>query len=253
MAEFTDLRTMRWALVPSPIPTLSIILVYLYIIYVSGPKFMKDRQPYSLKGFMQCYNVFQVIANFLIVFNIVVYGRPFTALWKYCDSFDQICGNNIEKQLEIIWWALLLKIIDLSETIVFILRKKYQQISALHVYHHISTVIYAWLCLRYFPHGFVTSILALNAWVHVIMYSYYFLSTCGLYMQQKLRPLKKWITTVQIIQIFFIMTSGLQGFTSTCNNKMAEYLGIVTFINGIPNIILFWNFYRNSYKTSKAI
>lgn len=94
--EFTDSRTMKWTLVPSPIPVLSIILVYLYIIYVGGPKFMKDRRPYSLKGFMQCYNVFQVITNFLILYNVLVYGRPFTSMWKYCAFFDQISGENTE-------------------------------------------------------------------------------------------------------------------------------------------------------------
>jgi hypothetical protein len=92
-----------------------------------------------------------------------------------------------------------IKIFDLSETIVFILRKKYQQISVLHVYHHISTVLYVWIILRYLTHGFAMYILQINAIVHVIMYSYYFLSTYGPEMQRRVSPFKKWITAIQMV------------------------------------------------------
>jgi len=105
----------------------------------------------------------------------------------------------ILQQLEIIWWTLLLKIIDLSETIVFVLRKKDRQISFLHTYHHISTTTYLWLTLRYFIHSFNMIIIMLNSSVHIIMYSYYFLSTFGSNVQQRLLPFKKYITIIQMV------------------------------------------------------
>ncbi|XP_071641969.1 very long chain fatty acid elongase 1-like [Temnothorax longispinosus] len=251
MANFTDARTMKWLLLSSPIPIIFISLAYLYVVYFTGPQFMKDRKPYSLKRFIQCYNLFQIVANFWIVFNIMTDGRPFTAVWRYCESLDQICGRNSEKQLEIIWWTLLLKIIDLSETIIFVLRKKDRQVSFLHTYHHISTVVYLWATLRHSAHSFLMTIIALNSSVHVIMYSYYCLSTFGSNMQRRLLPFKKWITLIQMAHIAFITVGSSQGFILSCGNTSVKYFSVATFLNGIVNLSLFFNFY-NSYKKSKA-
>jgi len=247
IANFTDARTIKWTLVPSPMPLIYISLVYLCIVYFAGPLFMKNRRPYSLKTFMQCYNIFQVIANFWIVFNIVTGGKPFASVWRYCESLDKICGRNTEKQLEIMWWGLLLKIVDLSETICFVLRKKDQQISFLHTYHHVSTVFFLWSGLRYFIQGFIMTMAMLNCSVHVIMYSYYFLSTFGS-IQRRLQTFKKWITIIQMAHITFMMVIGLQSFIF-CNNVLIYSAGV--FLNNLINLLLFFNFY-SSYKKSKT-
>lgn len=42
----------------------------------------------------------------------------------------------------------LIKGFEFTETIIFVLRKKVNQISYLHVYHHISTFIFAWFFAR---------------------------------------------------------------------------------------------------------
>ncbi|RLU23799.1 hypothetical protein DMN91_004007 [Ooceraea biroi] len=249
--EFMDPRTIKWILISSPMPVTCIVLVYLYIIYLAGPKFMKNRQPYSLKMFIQCYNVLQVILNFWLVFNGVRRGNPFKAVWRYYDSFDTVFGHNAEELLGIVWWALMLKIFDFAETIMFVLRKKYQQVSGLHVYHHISTVLYVWIFLRYLIHGHIIFMLMLNCTVHVILYSYYFLSACGPKMQQRISPFKKWITIIQMVQLVFITLCGVPGLKIDCDKK-GKYLGIITIFNGIANISFFWNFYRKTYKKSKT-
>lgn len=93
----------------------------------------------------------------------------------------------------------MLKVIDLSETIVFILRKKDSQISYLHVYHHISTIFVVWFFLKYATYNYIFYFIALNCGMHVIMYFYYFLSTFGPKVQKKIRPYKKLITTLQMV------------------------------------------------------
>ncbi|EZA51806.1 hypothetical protein DMN91_003402 [Ooceraea biroi] len=253
MSGFMDPRTIKWMLISSSIPITCIILVYLYVIYVAGPRFMKNRQPYSLKMFMQCYNIFQVITNFLLVFNMVTNGRPFTVVWRYCDSFDKICGDNSEKMLGMVWWALILKLIDFIETVVFVLRKKYRQVSVFHVYHHISTAVYVWIILRYLPHGHIMYMLTLNCSVHVIMYSYYFLSTYGSRIQQKISSFKKWLTIIQMTHIVSILLTGLPPSLTTidCDTK-GKYLGFVTFVLCSTNLWFFWDFFKKSYKKSKT-
>lgn len=49
------------------------------------------------------------------------------------------------------WWMYMLKIVELVETVFFVLRKKQNQVSALHVYHHVSMVLLAWIGVKYFP------------------------------------------------------------------------------------------------------
>lgn len=47
----------------------------------------------------------------------------------------------------------MLKIFDLLDTIFFILRKKENQITFLHVYHHAGMIIVTWVGTRYLPGG----------------------------------------------------------------------------------------------------
>ncbi|XP_018343467.1 PREDICTED: elongation of very long chain fatty acids protein 1-like [Trachymyrmex septentrionalis] len=251
-ANFTDRQKTKWLLVSAPMPVFFICIVYLYIVYIAGPQFMKNRQPYSLKTFMQCYNVVQIISNAWIAFNFMTYGRPFTAVWRFCESLDELCGNYSEKVLETMWWALMLKVYDLVETVVFVLRKKDRQISFLHIYHHVSTFIYVWLMLSYFSHSFNIVTMSLNCSVHVVMYSYYFLSTFGSNMQRTLLLVKKSITTLQMTHIAFIMVFSMQGFIPSCGAKMVKYYSAITSINCMINLLFFYNYFYHSYRKPKA-
>ncbi|EGI57283.1 Elongation of very long chain fatty acids protein 4 [Acromyrmex echinatior] len=219
---FTDTQKTKWLFISAPMPVFFISIVYLYIVYIAGPQFMKNRQPYSLKIFMQCYNLFQIISNAWITFNYMTYGRPLTVIWRFCGSLDELCGNYSEKVLETTWWVLMLKLFDLIETVMFVLRKKNHQVSFLHTYHHVTTFIYLWLVLSYFSHSFLIISISLNCSVHVVMYSYYFLSTFGSNMQRILLPIKKSITTLQMGHITFIMIVAMQGFIPNCGTKMLK-------------------------------
>ncbi|XP_070505842.1 very long chain fatty acid elongase F-like, partial [Chironomus tepperi] len=44
---------------------------------------------------------------------------------------------------------IILRLSELLETVFFVLRKKFKQVSMLHVYHHISTVVLLWIFLLY--------------------------------------------------------------------------------------------------------
>lgn len=87
---------------------------------------------------------------------------------------------------------------DLVETFVMVLRKKQNQVSFLHVYHHITVVLIAWATVKYYPGGMAIIPTILNNGVHVFMYSYYFLSSYP-QMPKYLRPIKPYITIVQMV------------------------------------------------------
>lgn len=57
----------------SPFPVLIILVSYLLIVLLLGPKFMKNRQPYDLKTVIFYYNIFQIIASTMIVVNVSLF------------------------------------------------------------------------------------------------------------------------------------------------------------------------------------
>ncbi|XP_011706272.1 PREDICTED: elongation of very long chain fatty acids protein 1-like [Wasmannia auropunctata] len=89
----------------------------------------------------------------------------------------------------------------------------------------------------------------LNCSVHVIMYSYYFLSTFP-NLQRRLVPFKKWITRIQMGHILFLTVISLESFNPSCD-KSAKYFGAMSFLNCTINLLFFFNFYT-SYKKSKT-
>ncbi|KAK5647179.1 hypothetical protein RI129_002071 [Pyrocoelia pectoralis] len=191
-------RTATWPLISSPLPLLALVAAYLYCVYIFLPKYMANRKPYSLKKYIAFYNVFQVIACCVVIYGISTSGWTMNYILR-CQELDLSDDPIAIRMAHYIWLCFIVKVIELTETFVFILRKKSTQVSPLHVYHHSSTVLYAWLGVKYYPGGMAAFPILLNAFVHIIMYSYYFLSSLGPEMQTKLQVIKSKITVIQIV------------------------------------------------------
>ena len=134
----------------------------------------------------------------------------------------------------VVWWYYFSKIIELLDTVFFILRKKNNQISFLHVYHHSTMVPLWWIGVKWYAGGscklsessFLTCFFnhpltypptcplspsltlslsaaffsaMLNSGIHVIMYSYYFLSAFGPGVRRFLWW-KKYLTMMQLVR-----------------------------------------------------
>lgn len=85
--DFTDIRTIKSPLISSQMPLIIMWIVYLYIVYfvrlVAGFRNLwktGDIFKNYTKTFMHCYNFFQVIANFWIIFNVMRDGGPFAVM-----------------------------------------------------------------------------------------------------------------------------------------------------------------------------
>ena len=55
----------------------------------------------------------------------------------------------------------------------------YLQVTFLHVSHHLLMALYMWPSMRFLPGGHVSLGGVLNAFVHVVMYSYYLAAAAG--------------------------------------------------------------------------
>lgn len=113
------------------------------------------------------------------------------------------------------YFLTLLKVIDLIETGMFVLRKKYNQISFLHVYHHITTAYVAWISARYIAGGMAVFYPAMNCSVHVIMYTYYLLSTTDS-IKELVLPFKRYVTIIQMVSENFNF-SFINRYLNDCN------------------------------------
>ena len=153
--------------------------------------------------------------------------------------------------LNVMWWTHIVKLVELVETVFFVLRKKQSQISFLHVYHHTSTLFLSWVGVKYVGGGMVSFSYVLNHSVHVLMYSYYFLALFGPRMQKALQPVKRLLTLVQMIQFVLMLTQCSVAIVNHCPIPNAI---LMLFCPNIAlNLYLFAKFYRTTYlKKRKA-
>lgn len=102
------------------------------------------------------------------------------------------------------WWAYIDRYFDLVETIVFLLRKKDNQVSLLHVYHHSFVVVAGWFIVKYSAGGMISLNFLINCVEHLILYSYYLISS---FPQLALvtRLIKPWVTIFQMASIILIL------------------------------------------------
>ena len=84
------------------------------------------------------------------------------------------------------------------DTIFFILRKKDNQLTFLHIYHHSTMVIFWWVGAKFVPGGSALTGAMVNCFVHIIMYFYYFLAAIGPAISRYLWW-KKYLTILQLV------------------------------------------------------
>nr|CDS27688.1 elongation of very long chain fatty acids [Hymenolepis microstoma] len=137
------------------------------------------------------------------------------------------------------------KFLELLDTLFFLLRGKFDQVTFLHVFHHGAMPPSIWWGVKYVPGGLVYMFPLANSIVHVIMYTYYGMSALGLY---RYLWWKKYLTVLQMVQFcVFIVHQGqvLTPFNWECSFPKVFPLAIVVY--AIIFLFLFGNFYVQAY------
>lgn len=139
-----------------------------FFFCIQFASYMEKRKPYQLKGILAVYNMFQVAACCYLIHGVSTFNPKIVDLilkhlcqkllhtdstviqfWK-CHSVnykpDDFKAVTI---LQYTYLVFLLKLVELVETVFFVLRKKDKQISKLHVYHHVSTACLCWIMVKY--------------------------------------------------------------------------------------------------------
>nr|XP_015826954.2 elongation of very long chain fatty acids protein 1b [Nothobranchius furzeri]XP_015826955.2 elongation of very long chain fatty acids protein 1b [Nothobranchius furzeri]XP_015826958.2 elongation of very long chain fatty acids protein 1b [Nothobranchius furzeri] len=246
-----DPRIKDYPLMQSPVPMTGILLCYLFFIMYLGPRIMAKRSPFQLKEAMIIYNFLLVALSIFIVYEFLMSGWVTTYTWR-CDAIDTSNSPQALRMVRVAWLFWFSKIIELMDTIFFVLRKKHSQITFLHIFHHSFMPWTWWWGVGYAPGGMGSFHAMVNCSVHVIMYFYYGLSAAGPRFQKYLWW-KKYMTAIQLIQFVLVSLHATQYyFMESCNYQFPIIIHLV-WIYGTLFFILFSNFWVQAYVKGKRL
>ncbi|XP_060813245.1 elongation of very long chain fatty acids protein 7-like [Bombus pascuorum] len=239
--ELTDPRTQDYFLIGSPWGCFSIVAFYLYFVHVLGPNIMAKRKPFNLNRILQIYNLIQIVSCAYIFYKALVLAWLFHYNF-YCEPVDYSDDPRAVEITRIVWSYFLMKLLDLLDTAFFILRKKQQQVSFLHVYHHTGMAIGSWAATKFLPGGHITFLGTLNSFVHMVMYTHYLATSLRIS-----KPWwKKYVTQLQLTQfclitIHFVMLAWVEdcGFP--------KWTAAVMIPQNLFMLMMFGDFYYKSY------
>ncbi|XP_041365542.1 elongation of very long chain fatty acids protein 4-like isoform X2 [Gigantopelta aegis] len=237
-----DVRIKDWLLMDSCLPTVFFTCLYLVVVWV-GPKVMEHREPFNLKWFINAYNFVLILVNLHICTQLLV--------WTTHQGYSYICQpvryTHEEGEMKIasaLWWFYFSKLLEMLDTIIFILRKKNNQVSFLHVYHHATMFPIWWIGVKWVAGGQSFFGAMINSFIHVIMYSYYGLAALGPQFQKYLWW-KRYLTKLQLIQFMAGIIHAAQSLVFGCDFPAWMHWALIIYAATI--LLLFLNFYFHAY------
>ncbi|KAI1309050.1 Elongation of very long chain fatty acids protein 1 [Halotydeus destructor] len=227
-----------------------IVLSYLAFVLKVGPAVMANRKPMQLKWPMRIYNAINVIAcSFITIFGLHL-TRFFVSSWQCIDITEP--GHGPRWLIEALSLGYVyLKIFDLLDTVFFVLRKKDNQITLLHLVHHSIMPLTSTLAAKVAPNSFASQIVILNSFVHVLMYTYYFLASFGPEMQKYLWW-KRHVTEIQLIQFVIVLAQSTY-FITVLDCPGAHIIPHLQMIEAGYFLFTFAQFYIRAYSNSRKV
>jgi len=185
-----SLEGLRWHLSETPVVG---SVAYLGLVCLVHHYMERRAAPVAFpKPVLVAYNAAQVVIN------------AYVALLLAQATGGRVWGIGLPDSEAVrygVYLHYLCKYLDMLDTLIIVLRKKGEQLSFLHLWHH-STIVAVWGWVYYtWPTaaGGGTMSYAYGAWinscVHVVMYFYYGLTAVGIKP-----PFKKVVTMVQLSQ-----------------------------------------------------
>jgi len=212
---------------------------------------MENRKAFKLKKVIRIYNLYQIVGCTFFLLAFPMTGFSYKLGWQ-CEAAPTGTTPISEDMLSLynlIWLFVIFRASEFFETLVFVLRKKQNQVSFLHLYHHIAVVSLLWLFLKYNCGKTGVFGALINSGTHLLMYTYYFLSSFGKFRRMT-TTIKPAITIVQIMQLALLLVHYMR-MIFACN---VTYMYHIQSLNVSLILFLFVKFYaKNFIRTKKLI
>ncbi|XP_046915792.2 very long chain fatty acid elongase 7 [Dermatophagoides farinae] len=244
--DIQDPRTADYAMIGGGAWKIAIVVFgYWLLVKKILPNYMHNRPPYDLKTVILIYNLMMILTNAAFFFFLIKYVEiQWFFDFKYPDRNDR--SPLAMEMLWLSWFGYISRFFDMFDTIFFVLRKKYNQITFLHVYHHMIVPFLGWFSFKLNPLiPIIMLFAAFNTVIHVIMYSYYAIASFGPEMQKYLWW-KKYITQLQLLQF---MVCGLYGILLYFQQTGYPMIWFIVAVGQNPIFFyMFYDFYRQAYQ-----
>ena len=214
--------------------------LYLAMIY-GGRRWMRTRQPLHVRGPMLAYNLYQTTLNLWMVgaFLGEVYSSGMPVWGSGIDS-STVHGRRLGF---LIYAHYHNKYVEYADTLFMVLRRKDDQISFLHVYHH-ALLPWSWYAVvRWAPGGDAWFGAYCNSLVHVFMYAYYLCAVLG-----DRCPWKRQLTQMQMGQFCLCFAHSVYVGYLGSDVYPRPLTALQAFVM-LNMLFLFGNFYAKSYPT----
>ncbi|CAG2105158.1 unnamed protein product, partial [Medioppia subpectinata] len=119
-------------------PQAFVLIMISWLLFVTklGPNFMKNRNPFVLRKIIMIYNFILVVINAYYIYASLKWLDFGRKSWDpKLPERNQWSHKEIAEYPEKLFYGYS-KLFDLFDTVFFVLRKKSNQITFLHVYHH---------------------------------------------------------------------------------------------------------------------
>lgn len=207
-----------------------VLAIYGYSIY-----------PKKLRINNSILYIFSVLHNgLLVLFSAWTFLSISKVLYSNGIVFESTYYFQIKEFDTIIFYFYVSKYYEFFDTFLLYLNGKTPIF--LQKYHHIGAVL-SWHLMYFYKVDMVWMASLLNSFVHTIMYSYYL--GCLLKVN-RLRIIKKYITSLQLCQ-FFILYSNFYFYSPPIESWFNYYIIIFFAAYGVGIISMFIRFYYNSY------
>ncbi|KAH8384124.1 hypothetical protein KR009_012196 [Drosophila setifemur] len=233
-------------LVSSCWPPLTIVSLYLLFVLKVGGMLMAKREAFQLRGVLKIYNIGQILYNTLMFawgFQLIFVSRPYNLrCMTVLPLGHELKGT--ERTLSYLYH--LNKLLDLMDTIFFVLRKKQSQITFLHVFHHVFMYVMSFLLIRLYGHGgHVYMICMFNLPVHMVMYGYYYASSESSGLQESLWW-KKYLSLAQLVQFLLMFLHSVYTLLQPNCSASSGFIYLVCWSSTFM-FFMFTKFYIKTY------
>jgi len=218
-------------------------LAGLYLLLVPlGMKVMAGREAFDLKQAMHVYNLYT--AGLSAVMAVVIFKESVLKGPIWAVHVDRSARGSLLAYM--LWVNYQSKFLEYFDTLFMILRKKFNQVTTLHVAHHAEMGPIMWLIVRLAPGG--TSVFGpmLNSAIHAVMYSYYFITAMGVKVSWK-----KQLTIAQLLQFVAVMGHAL----FNAYHWGVYWPGTLIVVEGllmVQMLFMFGDFFQKAYSSGSA-